>query len=294
MAFTQSKFTALAHGSIEPVRDDCAVDSSLYWASLDESPTCKTLRARISSVLARKIPLHARPLRNDAPMVSFTFDDAPETAHTIGARLLQEAKARGTFYISTALLGRRTEHWPVIGPDGVRDLHRLGHEIGLHGHAHLPVGERGALQLADDIARNRASLNAIDPTITAENFAYPYGQVSFWRKMQLAGLVRSSRGIARGVNRQFIDAQFIRSVELADQRLGHEDLDRYLDRAVATRGWLVFSSHDVGDRPSPFGVTKGLLSRALEGSLRRGLKIVTVSEALTAAKVRCGEAPCEV
>lgn len=264
---------------------DHPIDPTIYYASLDQWPPARTLRTRLSGRLARRIPLHIRRLRNDRPMVSFTFDDAPESA-LVGAALLEQADARGSFYISTALLGLRTEHWRVIEADGVRDLHRRGHEIGLHGHRHLPVGVHSASQLADDIARNRMILQSVDLGIAAENFAYPYGQVSFLRKIQLAGLVRSSRGVGGGVNRSVLDIQCIRTVLLGESRLSVAELDFYLDQVVATNGWLVFLSHDVGDHPSPFGVSSRMLSYALEGSLRRRLLITTVDAALNAARVR--------
>jgi peptidoglycan/xylan/chitin deacetylase (PgdA/CDA1 family) len=219
-------------------------------------------------------------------MVTFTFDDVPDSALTIGADILNQANVLGSFYISTALLGRRTEYWTVINAEGVRELHRRRHEIGLHGHAHLPVGLRTAPQFADDIKRNRAMLLSIDPNIITENFAYPYGQVSFTKKIQLAKLVRSSRSVERGINRGFIDTQFIRCVPLEDASLSYAEIDYYLDKTADTNGWLVFLSHDVCDSPSPFGVSKRMLHYVLENSLRRGLDISTMSAALNAAKVR--------
>lgn len=48
-------------------------------------PDWSTLKARISNRLARH--MHIAPLRlpGTSPMVSFTFDDVPESAATVGA-----------------------------------------------------------------------------------------------------------------------------------------------------------------------------------------------------------------
>jgi peptidoglycan/xylan/chitin deacetylase (PgdA/CDA1 family) len=255
------------------------MDRSIYYASLEDWPSARAWRTRVSGRLARKVPLHLRRLRNDAPLVSFTFDDVPESALE-GAALLEQAGARGTFYISTALLGLRADHWRVIDADGVRDLHLRGHEIGLHGHRHIPIGLHSASSLAEDIAENKSTLRSIIPGAAAENFAYPYGQVSFARKLQLAQLVKSSRDIRGGVNRGFVDPQLIRTIALADCRLGPEEIDLNLDEAAAANGWLVFLTHDVDDRPSPYGVSRRLLSHALDAALRRGLRIETLDAAL--------------
>ena len=166
-------------------------NNSIYLDSLKDWHAHRSLGIRISHRLSRHIPIHRRLLRNNKPMATFTFDDVADSALTIGADILEEAAIRGTFFISTALFNYRTEHWTVLNAEGVRELHQRGHEIGLHGHAHLPVGSRSASQFADDIERNRAMLRSIDPNILAENFAYPYGEVALARKIQLGGLVRS-------------------------------------------------------------------------------------------------------
>lgn len=259
--------------------------NTIYLDSLDEWHANRSLCIRISDRLSRHIPIRPRLLRNNKPMVTFTFDDVAVSALTIGADILDEAAIHGTFFISTTLFNYRTEHWTVLNAEGVRELHQRGHEIGLHGHAHLPVGLRSASQFVDDIERNRAMLRSIDPNILAENFAYPYGEVTLARKVQLGGLVRSSRGTERGVNRGFVDTHNIRIIPLIDRMLSYAELDFYLDMVLETNAWLVFLTHDVGDSPSPGGVSKRMLHFALEGSSRRGLDILTMSAALDAAKV---------
>jgi peptidoglycan/xylan/chitin deacetylase (PgdA/CDA1 family) len=47
-------------------------------------------------------------------MVSFTFDDIPKSAATIGAAILEEYDARGTFYVSGGLVGAARRNMPVL------------------------------------------------------------------------------------------------------------------------------------------------------------------------------------
>ena len=44
-------------------------------------------------------------------MVSFTFDDVPKSAATVGAPMLEEYGARGTFYVAGGLVDRWSGHW---------------------------------------------------------------------------------------------------------------------------------------------------------------------------------------
>ena len=93
-----------------------------------------TLKARISNRLAREFlgtPLH---LAADQPMVSFTFDDVPESAATMGAPMLEDHGGRGTFYVSGGLVNRWSGDWNDMAADAsqIVALHRAGHEI--HDH----------------------------------------------------------------------------------------------------------------------------------------------------------------
>jgi peptidoglycan/xylan/chitin deacetylase (PgdA/CDA1 family) len=262
-------------------------DASIYLDRLDDWPAFRSLNVRLSGHLSRRLPFHRCRMANDRPLATFTFDDAPSSVSTYGASVLEAAGARGTFYISTALLGRSTEYWQLIDAEGVRELHVRGHEIGMHGHCHLPVGSRGsAAEFSDDIARNRAVLRAIDPGIEASNFAYPYGHVTLSRKMQLARRVRSSRGVAGGINSGLIDTQLLRVIPLEEKGPSLDEIAHLLDAAERVNGWAIFMIHDVASVPSPFGVTPEKLAAVLRLVTSRSFSVLTMNAALDAAQIR--------
>ena len=242
------------------------------------------LRRKISSRLARHVALERRQLVNVAPMVSFTFDDAATSAGLAGAEQLERMGGRGTYYVASVLVGRSEAGYPVMDRDALRELHRKGHEIGLHGHAHRAAGDFSAQGFRDDLQRNREWLQAIDHRIRPVNYAYPYGLVAFARKRQLHGLVASSRTTSPGIVAGAFDPQFLRCVELADQRLTPERLAGYLDAAARSTGWLILCSHDIAAAPSRYGCTLGLFQRALDAAASRGLEFVTIAAGLTRSR----------
>jgi peptidoglycan/xylan/chitin deacetylase (PgdA/CDA1 family) len=244
------------------------------------SATALHLARRASHRLARHLPLAPKLMRNSEPLVSFTFDDVPDSAHSTGAAMIEAHGARGTFYIATGLLGQRSDFWTVAGEDAVADLHRRGHEIALHSHLHRPVSVLGANEFAADLQRNRETLKRIDPGIDAQNFAYPFGQCTLARKHQLNRLVRSSRSIYAGVNCGPFDPHYMRATELCDARLAPEGLNARLDQTRRSCGWLIFCIHDVSDAPSALGCSRQFFTQALEGARQRGMRIVTVDAAL--------------
>ena len=243
-------------------------------------PVWSTIKARIGNKLARHLRAAPFDLRNNGPMVSFTFDDAPISAATRGAAMLEEYDARGTFYVSGGLVDSWSGHWTALSADDVVDLHRRGHEIACHTFSHARATDLTEQAMAAELEKNCRYLLSLDSSIRIENFAYPYGTGSVLRKGQLGKLFRTSRGILPGVNSGTVDLQYLRSSPLIDREIDAEGIDRAFDEAVATNGWLIFYSHDVEDEPSPYGCSPALLRHALDAAARRKMPALSVSDAL--------------
>jgi peptidoglycan/xylan/chitin deacetylase (PgdA/CDA1 family) len=244
-----------------------------------------TARARITHRLAIHIPLARSTLANDRPMVSFTFDDIPDSAATTGAPLLERYGARGTFYVIGSALGTAAPHWTHADAATVAALHARGHEIGCHTFTHQRSTELGAAAMAAEIDSNNRALHRIAPSLALENFAYPYGWGSFPRKRQLQRAYRSCRSIRPGINAGPTDLQFLRASPLIDCEIDRGEIDRAMAAARAANGWLIFYGHDVTAEPSPYGCTPELLTHALDAARSHDIAIVTVHEALERAGV---------
>lgn len=239
--------------------------------------------------ISHRLAMHLRvgegfQMRNDRPMVSFTFDDVPKTGVTTGAAMLEAYGARGTFYVSGGLTGIDTEAWEACTTEDIVGLHRRGHEIGCHTFSHRRVPDLDDATLADEIGRNRNYFHALDPSIKAETFAYPYGYASFSRKRLLRENFQSCRGILPGVNSGVVDLQFLRSTPLIDGEIDRDGIDQVFDEAQSTNGWLIFFGHDVTERPSRYGCTPDLLTHALQAATRRKIPVLTMAEALRCAR----------
>lgn len=239
------------------------------------------LVARLRHRIATHLPVAPFNASSDAPSVSFTFDDVPVSAATEGARLVEEAGARATYYVAGGLLGMQDHHWQVMDADAMVDLHARGHEIGCHSHSHKRADEISADEFAADIARNHALLKGIEPSLTLENFAYPYGYANFAWKRRLKSCFRSSRGIRPRINHGTVDAQSLHSLPLVNREIDEGQIDRAFEEAARRKGWLIFYSHDVRVGPSDYGCSPKLLRHALNAAKRFGVRIETVQAALT-------------
>jgi peptidoglycan/xylan/chitin deacetylase (PgdA/CDA1 family) len=241
------------------------------------------LQARVSNRLSRYFCTTPFKLRNTRPMVSFTFDDFPDSAATTGASILDRYDAKATFYVSGSQVDKWSDHWQGVAADNILELHRGGHEIACHTFSHVRATDLDAARLATEIEENRRYLLGLNPSMRIENFAYPYGLGSVWRKAQLAKTFRSSRGIIPGINSGVVDLQYLRSTPLINHHIDEERIDGVFDALVDTNGWLIFYGHDVAGEPSPYGCTPLLLRYALDAATKRNVAIMTVAGALHAA-----------
>jgi peptidoglycan/xylan/chitin deacetylase (PgdA/CDA1 family) len=247
------------------------------------SPAWSDTRARLSHRLAMHLRIDRFRLRNDTPMVSFTLDDLPKSAATTGADILEAHNARGTFYVSGGMVGAATPDWATGDAADIVALHRRGHEIGCHTFSHKRACDLDATSLAEEIERNRSYFRSLDSTIKVSTFAYPFGYGSFMRKRQLRGAFQSCRSIVPGVNSGGVDLQFLRAIPLIDRQIDRDGIERAFDRAQTNNGWLIFYTHDVAEKPSPYGCSPCLIEHALKTALKRQIPILNMAEALQCA-----------
>lgn len=246
----------------------------------------KRLCASASRYLARIVPTKPIFAKNTHPIVSFTFDDVPESAHTNGARILDQYGVRGTFYIAPGTCGTEDEHWTVIDKRGVGALARAGHEIGCHTYNHVKVQSLSHPGLARETQQCFNALRDICGNAVSRNFAYPFGNVSFPRKFDLDKTFRSCRSIYGGLNSGLIDLAMLRSVELYDRTSTEQSINAILDQAIATNAWVIFYTHDVTSNPSWIGCSPAHLEMAVKAARARGMPCLSVDEALHRIGVR--------
>jgi peptidoglycan/xylan/chitin deacetylase (PgdA/CDA1 family) len=242
-------------------------------------------RARLSHRMAMHLRIEPFRLRNETPMVSFTFDDVPKSAASVGAAILEAHEAHGTFYVIGSQVGTSSSLWDMVDGEDVVALHRRGHEIACHTFSHKRACDLDAETLNAEIERNQQYLRSLNSSIRIENFAYPFGYGSFVRKRQLKTVFKSCRSIVPGVNSGTVDLQFLRAMPLIDRRIDREGIERALDEARTCNGWLIFYTHDVADEPSPYGCSPSLLNEALEAASRRKIPVLNMAEALRCAGV---------
>jgi peptidoglycan/xylan/chitin deacetylase (PgdA/CDA1 family) len=213
--------------------------------------------------------------RREGGFASFTLDDFPVSALTVGGALLEAHGYRGTYYASMGLTGKDTDSGRAFDRDDLRRCNANGHEVAQHTFAHVHCTELTAEAILADRAKNAAALAPIE----ARNFAYPFGDVNGSVKALLRQHFTSCRGIRDGINGRRTDLGDLKANRIYS-RLGVGKLMPLIKRAAQTDGWVIFYTHDVAPVPSPYGCTPDALRQVIDAVGEAGLAVGTVSDGL--------------
>ncbi len=188
-------------------------------------------------------------------VVSFTFDDFPKTAFTVGGEILERHGARGTYYTASKLANTVGDLGPLYETEDLRAAHKKGHEIACHTDTHLRCSEADKSTLVSEVHANATGLSAIIKGFVPKNFAYPYGAASPTARQVLKRYYASCRGIQPGINVNIPDTAELFGVSVYAGTFDEARMRGLIDKTRAIGGWLIFYTHDVTPTPSPYGCT---------------------------------------
>lgn len=241
---------------------------------------------RLAVRMVGHFPRRTIDLTPDRPIVSFTFDDAPQSAADNGARLVEQAGGRATFYLSGRLMRDGSPDDVMIDERQARELAARGHEIGCHSFAHRKLGGFARGELQADLRANDAVLRRADGREDPRNFAVPFTMATPGTQAELRSRYLTSRGGWPGVNRAATDPHFLKAVELREERLTQPHVTDTLNAIKDVPGWLIFFAHDISDQPGMFGCSTSGFARLVEMVADTGCQMLTVDGALEAMGVR--------
>lgn len=196
---------------------------------------------RVANRLIWRFASKPRDVVTDVPLVSFTFDDVPDTALHNGATILERHGVRGTFYIAGGLADRVEVDRTLISAKGCADLASRGHEVGCHTFSHSKIRRLGGVALARDLDRNADYLKRSGVEPAATNFAFPYNAAWPLSRRELGRRYRTCRAGGESVNRSGVDPLMLKGVEIRQPEVDARALTGWIDDVVARPGWLVFS-----------------------------------------------------
>jgi peptidoglycan/xylan/chitin deacetylase (PgdA/CDA1 family) len=231
-------------------------------------------------LLAYNIYRRAVPLVGDKPVISFTFDDAPQTAFHVGGAILKQQGCNATFFVALGLLGHRTEVGDIASFDDLKIAAKVGHELGCHTYNHLNTWKTNTETFMQSVEKNNRELGKYMPGTDFKTFSYPISVPRFSMKHRLEKYFLCCRGGGQTINKGSADLNLLKAYFI-DKRnnFDFEAVRKIIDYNTVQNGWLIFATHDVTDHPSPYGCTPQFFQKVVEYASQSGSLILTVRHA---------------
>ena len=216
----------------------------------------------------------------DFPVISFTFDDFYRSALGVGGKLLEERGLKGTFYASMSLMGKSNRIGDFFTEDDLKKTAKAGHEIGGHTFGHLSCSQFSAELFSQDSINNNEAINLLLGGYEVRNFSFPFGDVFPAHKKLLNEHFRSLRCIRGGINLDKIDLGLLRCNRLYSDSVSIESVKKIIEEISNRKAWLIFYTHDISEKFSPWGCSPDLFGKALDLAIDSGAKILTIDKAI--------------
>lgn len=242
-----------------------------------------SLRSELGDVRRKIISAaYRRPvaLGSLGPIVTFTFDDFPRSALTVGAAILESFGARATYYVSMSLMNTTNDLGEQFRIEDLFSLQDRGHELANHTFSHLSARRVACDVFMQDVTKGEHAIRQGIGLPGSGNFAYPYGDVRLRVKRMLGPKLTSCRGTRGGLNGPDVDLNLLRANSLYGGVERADTAQRLIVENEGRRSWLIFYSHDVAQRPSRFGCTPQLLEAVCSFANARGARFMTVADVM--------------
>jgi peptidoglycan/xylan/chitin deacetylase (PgdA/CDA1 family) len=219
-------------------------------------------------------------INGDRPYISFTFDDFPRSALMCGGAVLSRFGLAGTYYVSMGLLGKESPSGRICVAGDLKTLVEEGHELGCHTFSHCHSWETASDVFEESIVENRVALRNVLPDAEFKSLSFPIGPPRPSTKAKAAKHFLCCRGGGQTFNARTADLNHLSSVFLEKSRHDLLAVRDVIDRNRASLGWLIFSTHDISEDPSPFGCTPAFFEEVVRYAVESGAIILPVVRTL--------------
>jgi peptidoglycan/xylan/chitin deacetylase (PgdA/CDA1 family) len=225
--------------------------------------------------VCRKRASRSRP----KPIISFTFDDFPTSAIRAGGRILREFGVRGTYYAALGLMAKTTVMGKMFDQADLDAAAAAGHELACHTFDHPLCCDLTSAELMANCQANRTKAREILGGRAMRNFSFPEGVVTWSAKAALISCYETCRTIEPGINIDPVDMAFLRANAVYSS-LGLSQPMALIEKNRLENGWLILYTHDVRDRPSPYGCRPSEFRALVRLAVDSGAEILPVAEAV--------------
>ena len=234
----------------------------------------KIKRAIACLLIQKKIAINL-----SEPIISFTFDDVPNSALINGEDILSKYGYQGTYYISLGLMDKTTPNGGYCDPVYLNKIIKNGGELACHTFNHIRLYSSSKEQILLDLEKNKKKIDEIIPGYSFSNFSYPYGEQTMTSKIIIRDKYKSARSIKSGINSGAIDLNNLKAVMLTDD-VKPEDIFAMIEKTIKSNGWLIFFTHNVETPVLPYGCSPNYFETITKYCFEKKINVLTIEKAV--------------
>jgi len=219
-------------------------------------------------------------VRPTKPLISFTFDDYPRSALLCGGAILKRHHVSGTYYVALGLMGQDSPSGPICVLDDLKRTLDDGHELGSHTYSHCHSWDTPPSEFEDSVVKNGSALSEMLPGTVFRSFSYPICAPRPTIKKHTSRHFDCCRAEGQILNAGVADLNQLSAFFLERSRDNIAEVKKLIDKNAEERGWIIFATHDIESRPSPYGCTPEFFAEVVRYGVESGAQILPVIEAL--------------
>lgn len=252
----------------------------MFTQAIDAGSLWRRLQGKYRRTLAATAARRLVTMRNEVPLISFTFDDFPRSSLEVGGSILHAYGIAGTYYVSLGLLNQHEPTGLICSSTDLTEVIAQGHELGCHTLDHCDAWETDPGSFERSIVANRLRLKEILPEAKFETMSYPINTPRPDTKKRSGRHFAGCRGGGQSFNVGEIDLNYLQAFFLEQSRETPSTIWELMERNCEKKGWLILATHDISEQPTRFGCTPGLFEAVVKRATESGAKIVPVAAAL--------------
>src|SRR5260221_4311806 len=198
------------------------------------------------------------------PLISFSFDDFPQSAIRTGGAILNRFGVAGTYYAALGLMDKSSPSGPIFSSGDLPALFEQGHELGCHTFAHCDSWVTPAQIFEKSLVDNRSALHRLFPGYDFKTFAYPIQVPRPRIKARTAKYFVSCRGGGQRINVGQIDLNQLSAYFLEKSRNNIQAVKDVIEQNRQACGWLILPTPEVTYNPTPLSYPPEFFTHSME------------------------------
>ncbi len=190
---------------------------------------------------------------------------------------------RASYYLALSLMDSAYSIGAAFTREDLEAVVAGGHEIGSHTFGHLDAWSTAAALFEASILENQRRLGEICPGRVFRTFSFPINTPHPKIKKIAGERHVCCRGGGQTFNSKTVDLNLLSSYFVDGRnRRDFDAMKKIIDENCEKTGWLIFSTHDIDEHPSPYGCTSQQFEDLASYARSSGSDILPVYDAWAA------------